>query len=372
MTSKERITALLTGQIPDRMGKADAPWPETRARWAREGLPAGVHANDYFKMDLRHLIRIDNSFGLPGQVVEETEDYQVVRDSNGGTTKCWNVQKHKDGVPQQLSFGLNGWDDWKRLREHLTATPDRVSFGWYGDYGFEYTNSPFSAVKAAYRDCPNKDTFLCLSAADPYEAVMPKFGDEQMLMFMATEPELVKEVFDAHAEFYCKMLDLVVAEGFGVQALFIGGDIAYKNGLLFSPAMYRQLIFPGLKKQIDHAKNNHGLKIIYHSDGNCEAAIETLIEAGIDAIQPMEVRAGMDVRKLAQRFGDRIAYMGNISTEGLAAGGERMRQEIEDKMKFLQAGRYRYIFHSDHSVPHLVSFQNYCQAMEIFEKYCRY
>lgn len=111
MTSKERIACLLRGKIPDRVGRVEAPWPETRARWYREGLPAGVHANDHFVMDIRHLLKVDTSFQLPSAVLEDGPDYQVVQTSDGGTTKCW---KHT-GIPHPLSFGIACAEDWNRL-----------------------------------------------------------------------------------------------------------------------------------------------------------------------------------------------------------------------------------------------------------------
>ena len=139
MTSKERIGALLSGEIPDRIGKADAPWPETRARWNGEGLPADVHANDYFEMDIRHMLRIDCSFRLPETVEEDAPDYTIVRTGDGVLTKFW---KHT-GVPQPLEHALTGAHDWKGLRDRLIASPDRIAWGYYGDYADEYVASPY-------------------------------------------------------------------------------------------------------------------------------------------------------------------------------------------------------------------------------------
>ena len=115
MTSKERIRALLSGEVPDRIGKADAPWPETRARWKKEGLPADVHANDYFGMDIRHMLRIDTSFRLPETVEEDGPDYQVVRTSDGVLTKCWKGT----GAPLTLEFAVKDRGDWRKLRGRL-------------------------------------------------------------------------------------------------------------------------------------------------------------------------------------------------------------------------------------------------------------
>ncbi|MCE9548417.1 MAG: hypothetical protein K8T25_23325, partial [Planctomycetia bacterium] len=368
MTSKERIAYLLRGDIPDRVGRVEAPWPETRNRWYREGLPAGVHANDHFVMDIRHLLKVDTSFQLPSAVLEDGPDYQVVQTSDGGTTKCW---KHT-GIPHPLSFGIASAEDWNRLRGHLTLDPNRFAYGFYGDYGYEYTADDIGRVQSAWRDCPNRrTTSIPFQVPEPIEGFLGKVGDETLLIWMATEPELLTDMFATHAAYVCRLLDLAISFDLRPDFLWIGGDIAYKNGLLFSPAMYRELLMPHHKTMIRHA-HEHGLPVIYHTDGDCRAAIPLLIEAGIDCLQPMEVRAGLDVRELAPQYGDKIAFMGNISVENLAAGGEKMREELTEKVRFMAKNRYRYVYHSDHSLPDQVSLANFTEAMEIVEREGRY
>lgn len=369
MNSRERIQALVSGEILDRIGLADAPWPETRVRWRKEGIPEGVHANDHFRTDIRHQIRLDASFRLAESVEEDAAEYQLVRDSEGGLTKRWKYS----GVPHTFEFGMKDRTDWERLRDRLVPDITRASWGYYGDYAHEYVSGTFETVKAAYDACSTRQTtFVPVSIADPYECFLSKMGDERMLILMTTEPQLVGDMFDAHVSFTNSMLDLLVEKGFQVDALWLGGDIAYRNGLLFSPAMYRELLLPRHKAMIEHAKKVHGLPVIYHTDGNCIEAIPLLIEAGIDCLQPLEVRAGLDVRKLAPEFGNRLAWMGNISVESLTIGGKPMRDEIISKIKVMTHGRHRYVFHSDHSVPPEVSLANFSEAVRIVEEYGTY
>ena len=365
MNSKQRMLTLLKGEIPDRVGRMDAPWPETRARWHREGLPRNKHANDFFAMDVRHMLRIDSSFRLPGSVQEDSPDYTIAWTADGVLEKQW---KHS-GVPQPLEYSLKSAADWKRLRGNLAPSVDRFSFGYYGDYGFEYVSAPFPAVKKAYQECrTNAETCMLVAIADPFECFMGKIGDENILIMLVTEPELLAEMFDAHVAFAKAQFDLLIAEGFKPDAVFLGADVSYKNGLLFSPALYRQLLMPRHKAMIDHFKKAHGLRVILHSDGNCTQAVPMFIEAGIDCLQPVEVSAGMDVRKLAPQFGDKIAFMGNLSVQALAGDEKRVREEVESKVRFMAKNRYRFIAHSDHSVPPEVSFANYSLAMDIVSK----
>ena len=370
ITSKERMLMLLSGEIPDRIAKADAPWPETRARWAREGLPADVHASDYFKMDMRMNFRTLPTFQFPETVVEETDEFQVVSDADGGVTKFW---KNKSGVPLPLKNAVESRQDWEAKKHRLAPSEDRFAFGYYGNYMDEYVTGTLGDVKAAYDACETIDeTFVTVEVADPYEFAMAKMGDERLLMKMIMEPDLITDMLTAYADFTVANCELFFDSGIKVDGVFLGGDIAYKNGLLFSPEMHRELIFPHLVKIIDYLKRDRGLRIVYHTDGNPTQAIPLLVEAGIDCLEPMEVNAGMDVRALAGQWGERIAFMGNISAAGLSGPKDKLAEEVRSKIEACKAAGARYIIHSDHSVPDTVSFENFSFYMDLVEKYGAY
>lgn len=369
MTSKERIVGLLRGEIPDRVGRADAPWPETRARWQREGMPTDLHFNDYFQMDVRRMIKIDTSFRLPESLLEEGPDYRLVRTAEGTLERQW---KHA-GVPHQLEYAVRNEADWKRLKERLVPSLERFSFGYYGDFGFEYRNGPFEAVRSAYEGWADPaHTAVLLSVVECYESAVAKLGDENTLLALGERRAWLEDLFDTHLRLVLAMMDLAFQSGFRPDALLVGGDIAYRNGLLFSPQLYRELLLPRHQALFAHAHGVYGLPVIYHGDGNLTEAIPMLIEAGADALQPLEVAAGLDVRTLGPAFGDHLAFMGNISVAALTRGGNRLREEVKDKLRFVTRHRIRYIFHSDHSVPPEVSWSNYCSAMELVDRYGRY
>ncbi len=364
MTSKERIRLLLSGEKTDRLGRAEAPWPHTRERWREEGLPAGVHPNDFFSMDIRRMLKIDASFLLEPELLEESAEFVVARDPNGVLVKRW---KDEHGVPQPLEYPIRSPKDWKALRERLVPDEGRFAFGYYGDYGYEYARAPLARLKEMIEACDDlRETFLVVETLDPYEATMARVGDENLLVWMATAPEFVYEMFEAHAELGTACVEMLLDAGVRPDGVFVGGDIAYRNGLLFSPAMYRELLWP------HHARmfrffHERGLKVIYHSDGCVTEALPMLIEGGADCIEPLEVQAGMDLDELAEEFGERVSFMGNVSVKALSATKDGA---VEEARRRIRAGRRArgYIFHSDHSLPPTVSFENYSAVMEVFEE----
>jgi uroporphyrinogen decarboxylase len=79
----------------------------------------------------------------------------------------------------------------------------------------------------------------------------------------------------------------------------------------------------------------------------------------------------MDVRKLKAEFGNAITFYGNIDVRKLSGTRADIEEEISSKVPVaMKDGGY--IFHSDHSVPPTVSWENYCYAIELLDRYGKY
>ena len=92
MTSKERVTTLLKREIPDRMGLYEHFWPETlRDFWPGQGYTKDEKPEYYFDYDIINCGGGFNSEPFLGQkkVIEETEEWQIIKDGRGATLKHW-------------------------------------------------------------------------------------------------------------------------------------------------------------------------------------------------------------------------------------------------------------------------------------------
>jgi uroporphyrinogen decarboxylase len=99
--------------------------------------------------------------------------------------------------------------------------------------------------------------------------------------------------------------------------------------------------------------------------------IPLIIESGFSAIEPLECRANNDIRELKEKWGKKIAFIGNISVEALSGTKKQIEDEVVSKvMKAKEGGGY--IFHSDHSVPPTVSWKNYCYAIKVAKEVGKY
>ena len=131
--------------------------------------------------------------------------------------------------------------------------------------------------------------------------------------------------------------------------MVIWGDVAYVNGMLFSPDFWRAHFKPIVKAQIEvcHAA---GLPVIYHGCGNATAIFDDLIELGLDSYNPLEAKSGLDVVELRRKYGHKMGFCGNMDARAWALDDvDDVKRQVLTRLNAATGGGY--IFQSDHSVP---------------------
>jgi uroporphyrinogen decarboxylase len=155
--------------------------------------------------------------------------------------------------------------------------------------------------------------------------------------------------------------------GMTFDGALLADDLGYNTGPLISPTLYRNLVFPYHKRLCDRFAED-GLKTILHSDGDVSSLIPHFLDAGFVALNPLEVKAGLDMRKLYEQYGNRLIFYGNIDVRKLSGARAEVEEEVMEKLSFARE-HGQYIYHSDHSVPHSVPFENYAYAVELVRRY---
>ncbi|HNS33553.1 MAG TPA: uroporphyrinogen decarboxylase family protein [bacterium] len=352
MTSRERISRILNHRIPDRVAIHDSVWDATIKRWHKEGLPEDTLPSEYFGYEF-NISGPDLTPRFPISTVEQNEEFIITTTPFGGKRK-----NHRDysTTPEIIDWPIKTKEDWKEIKKRLT--PDMTRVDWAA--GLRNNRSAYEAGK-----------FTCFSCVSGYDALQNYMKSEQILITMAEDPAWIKEIIMTLAELSIVMADLMLKNGFKFDGLFAYNDMGYRNGLLFSTETYRKTHYEAdrLLYEYFHSK---GMKTILHSCGNVTEIIPILIETGLDCIQPLEVKAGMDIISLKEKFGDKISFMGGIDVR-LMSENDTAGIEEEIKNKFEAAKKNGgYIYHSDHSIPKNVSFQQYCRVMELVKKYGNY
>jgi len=352
MLPRERIALALSRREPDRVPIHDSPWSHTINRWHQEGLPEDKSPGEYFGYELAGQ-GADLSMQLPKETIEETDAYHIYKGADGQTRRSF---KDHESTPELVDFTITTREIWEEYKPRMAWNDTRVDW---------------QEALARNREHRESGAFVTFSAATGYDRTQAIVGSPNLLMAMADDPAWVRDMFDTVAELAIAACEEMLARGFEFDGAFMFDDMGYRNATLFSPAAYREMEFPSQKRLCDFFKSK-GLPILLHSCGNVKALVPMLIEAGWTCLQPLEVKAGMDLIELKRDFGDALAFMGGIDVRAMAdPDPSAIEREISTKIPVAKQGG-GYIYHSDHSVPSNVSFEQYCRVIELVHHYGRY
>jgi uroporphyrinogen decarboxylase len=149
-----------------------------------------------------------------------------------------------------------------------------------------------------------------------------------------------------------------------------GDDYADKNATLMSPRHFREFILPGLARCVE-AAHRAGAYVIKHTDGNIMAILDMIVETGIDALNPLEPVAGMDIGLIKERYGKRIAVVGNIDCGYLLSQApvEEVRRVTRETIATAKPGG-GYMLSSSNSIHSSVRPENFMAMIQTWRE-CR-
>jgi len=307
MTARERLKAIFSGKAADRCGF-----------WM------GQPHTDTVPIYNRH-------FGVT--------TYEAMQQRLGDDFRwiCpqWGSYKHPEGramfaVHKGLELGLG----------HGTAGPladcedqrEIDKYEWPDPRYMDYTSALDSlrSIGPYYRA---SGMWCCF-----YHNVMDLFGMENYFVKMYTHPAVVEAVTDRVCQFYYDCNEAFFRKtGNLVDAFFLGNDFGTQLDLMIAPEMFDRFIMPWFKRFTDQG-HSFGYQVILHSCGSVHRVIDRLIDAGVNALHPLQARAaGMDAASLAKRFKGRIAFMGGIDTQELLVHGNpaQVREDVRRVMGLL-------------------------------------
>jgi len=129
--------------------------------------------------------------------------------------------------------------------------------------------------------------------------------------------------------------------------------------------MFRELCLPFLRERIQHVKQ-FVPQVIFHNCGNNLPYMEMLIDAGIDCYQSLQTTAGMEVGKLKELYGDRLAFWGGVPVELLIAGtSDQVRAAVRTAMERGAPGG-GFILGPSHSVAKNTRYDNFMAMLDEF------
>jgi len=307
MTSRERVLEAIAHQPADRAPADYGAHQEVTDRLIEKlGVSDAEELLVSLGVDMR---RIGFNYGRPA----------TGPDSDGYMRTMWGARCREtdpgDGCPNCVppftedssvdDVHAHPWPDAKRLDYSTVAEQCRRHYGEYATYGAPW--SPF------------------------FHEVGWLIGQEDFMVWMHTKPEVVHAIIQHVVDYEVEAtrLFLEAADGM-IDITYFGNDFGTQRGLFISPEMWHAFIRKPLKRYFDVSHDN-GCKVMKHSCGAIRDIIPSLVEDGVDVLDPIQVAAtGMDLAGLVKDFGADICFHGGVDTQRTLPYGstDEVRAEV--------------------------------------------
>ena len=352
MTTKERFSRMYEHREADRIPIIDQPWEGTLRRWRKEGMPSNVEWTDYFGIDKTAGIGVEIAPRYESKILEETDEYKIYTTYWGVTQKSF---KHMDSTPEFLDFTVTTPEKWEEAKRMMTVSDDRI---------------PWDYLKKNYDKWVAEGRWITADFWFGFDVTHSwMVGTETLLIAMYEEPEWCKDMFETYLDRCIAHFDKIWDAGYRFDCITWPDDMGYKGTTFFSNEMYRELLKPAHERAIKWA-HEKGIYAHMHSCGNIMSRIDDLMDIKLDALNPLEVKAGMEPITLKQKYGEKLVLHGGINAV-LWDDKDAIVEEIRRVIPVLKQNG-GYIFSSDHSIPNSVSLENFKAIVEEVKRVGRY
>jgi len=365
----ERMNRALRHEEPDRIPVSDFFWGSFIDRWRSDlNLPGDANPYDYYNLDW--IVTIPNmdpkikSF----EIIREDETEVIVKTGFEATIR----KKFDFPMPEFMDWEVDTieklerfeFDDPYSRARYFEAGDNQVA--GVGD-GFQ-RNSPawIDTVKSLRPDFPVYGSMIECS-----ECLTRLVGQANALLWIGMYPDQFGDAINRIGRYYveCLKAQIEAADGL-LDGMVIWGDVAFVQNMFFSPDYWRTYFKPWVKAMTEIC-HKHGLPVIYHGCGNVKSIFRDFMEIEVDAYNPLEAKAGMDVIQLREEYGHQIGFCGNSNIQVWETGDRNLiRKEVMRKLHAAKGGGY--IFQSDHSVTSGVSGDTYDYIVNLVRQYGTY
>jgi uroporphyrinogen decarboxylase len=360
--SRDVIDALFRNRPASRVGLNDFPWGDTLEKWVTQGMPTddegkAVNCADHFGFDIAGCGGWYQWEPWPGtdETIEENDDWRITRNGAGGVLKWW---KTHSGTPEHIDFAMTSREIWDR------------------DYrpGFADLNDPSRCdIEGTKKALAEKgDRFASFGHQFIWENFRASMGDYVMLTSLIEDPEWIHDMARVYTDLTKAQYGMLFEQAGKPDGVFIYEDLGYKGSLFCNPKLMEDLIFPYYAEMVDFY-HSYDLPVMLHACGYIEEVMPLIVDAGFDALNPMEAKAGNDIFKYADQYGDKLAFVGGFDARILERGDRaEIRQGVIDFVEGLKARGARLVFGSDHSLSTNIDYQEFLYAIEVYKEHMVY
>lgn len=217
---------------------------------------------------------------------------------------------------------------------------------WYIEHGCT------RSVAEIVRDLGDSAFIAGVAAGQTMNALAAWRGSEQAMLDLYEDPVFVHEAMSRATDISVEVGKALVYAG--VDAIYIGD--AWASASIISPAMYEEYCQP-YHARAAHVFHEAGAKVYLHICGDSAPLLELMADTGVDAIEPLDVDAGVDLSEVKGRVGNRVCLKGGLSTQLLLRGTpDEVYAEAQRCIRIL--GPTSYILGSADDIPRDTPFEN--------------
>lgn len=358
-TPREAIDALMRGREAERVGLTDSPWGDTLKKWVGQGYPTkedGKPADpvSHFGFDMAGCGGGFDWHPFQGRsdVLEETDEWKVVRNGSGASLKWW---KAKSGTPEHVAFDMASREVWER--EYRPRLPGTAA---------ERMKEKIEPAKECLERRRAEGLWTHYGCQFVWENMRGSMGDLTLYESMLTDPDWIHDYCRVYTDLTRECFRILIDEAGRPDGVWLYEDLGYKGRLFCSPATFGALIFPYYAEMVEFF-HGYDLPVVLHTCGYTEPALDLVVEAGFDALNPMEVKAGNDPLGIAERYGDRLCLVGGLDARVLESRDRSLiRSEVTRLVQGMKSRGARFVYASDHSVSTNVDYEDFRYAIEVY------
>ena len=366
-----RVNAALAHKEGDQVPISDFFWSSFVERWRKEkGLGPEVDIYRYYDLDWVCVTPNMDPHIKAFEIISQNEDGTDVKLKTGfeatirrkvGVQMPYYEHFDTDTIEKMEAFQFD--DPWDR-RRYFSAGDNQLN--GVGDVISRNTPAWIETVTGYYPDLP-----VYGSVCEAHEYLWRIVGTENALEWMALYPDELGAFIKRIGAFLVDITRAQIKAADGMLAgMVVWGDVAYRNGMLFSPNFWREHFKP-VVAQIIEVCHQAGIPVIYHGCGNASVIYEDFVEIGLDAYNPLEAKSGLDVVEIRQKLGHKFGFCGNIDVlEWANAPLPELEAQVMRKLNAAKGGGY--IVQSDHSVPSNCSAERYEFVLNLVRKHGKY